>query len=198
MTLQVSETIQYDEQTYEIKGFSDVEPFHSLGIEFNPIAASSACWRGYSCEYAVKDYRLYLEHLFVNHSDGNKTPSKEPPPPVNAVQATTSDCPEIGKWQYSNINLFLENYSGGILVAKGLKRDWGQAMNRHLWDYETVYELLFTNGVLLDSYNMNKITAEFKQRKNDRPVGKRYEEILQWERDNKEWFWNCFKKDYFS
>lgn len=198
MTIQVSESLGYDGQSFEIQGFSDVAPFHSLDIELNPVSASSACWRGYSCDYEIKNYRLYLEYLFVNHSDDNKTPSKEPPQPINEVQAIISDCPHIGKWQYSKLNLLCQDYSSGILIARGLNYDGGQVQIRHLWDYETVYELIFTHGVLLDVYSMDDTITEFREREKNTPAGKSYEEKRQWKSDNQEWFWQSFKHDYFS
>jgi len=156
MTTQVSNSLTYDGQTFEIIKFSNADPFYSLELNLNPVPASTACWRGYYYSYLVKDYRLYLNNLIVNHSDDNKTPSKTPPPPINDIEAFVSSSPAIGKWQYNNIELFLD-YTGKIIIARDFNHmRYGDTPLRLLSYYKTVYELDFSQGVLLDSIRFDE------------------------------------------
>lgn len=154
--MQVSETLIYDEKSFQIKTFSDGDPFDLQSMGLNPIPASSACWQGYSCTYEIKDYRLYLQYIIVNHSNDMKSPSKTPPPPINDINSSISNYAHIGYWEYSNINL-LVNYNGEILIANNLKSNARRSsLPPRLYQYDTIYKLSFTNGVLLDSKNITK------------------------------------------
>lgn len=197
MTKQVSDNLTYNGESYTIIGFSEEDPYYSFDFDVNPVSASTACWRGFYCGYEVKEYRLYFEHYIVNHSNDNKTASEEPPAPINEVAANLSSSDFIGKWQYSNIDLFIDNYSGGILIANNLSKEARSSPIQRLSDYGNMYELIFSFGVLLDSYDMKEAIAEVKKRNQDFPSSLRtIGEISDWKRDNEQCLKNSLKKPY--
>lgn len=72
MTLQVTTPIQYLNNQFEILDSNNVILFDpkKLSIECTP--ANTANWKGYKCEYAIKDGELYLINFKMHGNKANQ------------------------------------------------------------------------------------------------------------------------------
>lgn len=69
MTAQVPDVVVYRGAAESIAGIAGSGLFDPRGLGLPLQAISSACWRGFHCEYAVADGALYLRRLNLGLSD---------------------------------------------------------------------------------------------------------------------------------
>ena len=60
MTAQASDQVIYRDQGFMLCAFSNSEPFNPSAHGYRPVMASTACYRGYVCEYEVRNSSLQL------------------------------------------------------------------------------------------------------------------------------------------
>jgi hypothetical protein len=72
MTLQISTPIHYLDDRFEILDSNNVQLFNpkKLSIECTPPNTSN--WKGYKCEYAIKDGELYLINFAMHGNKANQ------------------------------------------------------------------------------------------------------------------------------
>ena len=58
MTAQIHDSCAYHGQTYSITGVNGRGLFDPADHHIEPEPHSTACWRGYHCDYVVEDERL--------------------------------------------------------------------------------------------------------------------------------------------
>jgi hypothetical protein len=71
MTAQIADRIHYDGVMYAIAGVCGGPLFEPQQIGIIPIPTSTACWRGYHCDYTVEDQRLSLSRLVIGIKTGD-------------------------------------------------------------------------------------------------------------------------------
>lgn len=150
MTAQASDQLMFDGERYALVAFSAGAPFDPTQHGFRPAPASTACWRGYLCHYAVRDARLLLDELSINHRpDEDPTSEAGLPPALNGVVAMKSDRSHIGAWVYRNIALPIA-YDGRLVIGRDFIRELYVHMGFHpAWKYRHASELVFEHGVLV-------------------------------------------------
>lgn len=125
MTVQIGDIYNYHEQEYIcIKRNADV--FNPCDYGFEPSWICSACWRGYWCEYEIKNDRILLQTLHIH--DAN-----EHYPMINGVSISSMEyMPALtetdeglipteiplyfGHETYEHLELFLP-YTGKLLLG---------------------------------------------------------------------------------
>lgn len=144
MTTQIENCFHYQEKDYRIAGILEDDLFFPRDYDLHPVQASTACYRGYYAVFTVSESRLFLERLDVRlvrkTEDGYK---EQKGPPINGVAPHFNSDGIIFNNQYDGLHLPLP-YTGGLLLIDGPIND----APFRVWEYSTVFELLFEDGVL--------------------------------------------------
>ncbi len=114
MTVHIHDSLLYKGQEYSIVGINGQGLFHPQDYGWQPLGISSACWRGFLCQYLLKDNRLYLNWLRINRGH-----HAQPAPVINGVypEAPPEDYPVFDTF-YPNLHLEI-HFSGGMLLGMG-------------------------------------------------------------------------------
>jgi hypothetical protein len=147
MTAQINDTIFYRDCEYNIAGIHGDGLFIPQEHGLHPIIMSTACWRGYYCEYEVVDGMLRLRNLHIRlEKETADTLTPDAVPILFSVRP--SHDPE---WRCSIYgNLAQETpFTGGLLVGADFVRELYVHMGFHpAWKYRRVHELIFDSGKL--------------------------------------------------
>ena len=150
MTTQVDDVVVFRGRMYALIGVNGRGLFepgeHGLQVHM----MTTACRRGYVCEYAVNDDQLYLIALRVGMAE----------PPTNLFGA---DLRFIGSAAtYSPIRVPL-SFTGGLLLGARFIRDLYPPMGHHpAWKYTEVLELRFSYGRLGEMADHSELMAEYR------------------------------------
>jgi hypothetical protein len=135
MTAQIPDTADYQGTRYALAGVSGRGLFDPAKHGIAVGVLSTACWRGYLCEYAVEHGELLLTALELGGA--------KPPAELFGAQA------QLGySARYWPIRV-RQPFTGGLLFGDGFIRQLYVHMGYHpAWKYETVLELTFDDGRL--------------------------------------------------
>jgi hypothetical protein len=136
MTAQISDHVVYQGRPYtlvEVDGSGLFEPSaHGLQVRM----MTTACHRGYVCEYAVEDGQLFLTFVQIGSSE----------PPEELFGAPLHDAGLAA--QYGPLRV-PQGFSGRLLLGAGFIHELYEHIGHHpAWKYSTVLELMFSNGQL--------------------------------------------------
>lgn len=169
MTAQIGDIYKYQKKEYTIVALSSAMLFDPKNFGLEPHASSTACWRGYWCEYAIDNDELLLKDLYLFNSEDNY-------PPFNGVEVSPQEFKEydcyVGKGEkpkkvtrpvhfghrlYKDVNLQIP-YTGRILLGDGFMREYYIHMGfQRGWAYKKLIELVFEEGVLLECNDLSHI-----------------------------------------
>ncbi|MBY9001219.1 MAG: hypothetical protein KGD64_09915 [Candidatus Heimdallarchaeota archaeon] len=149
MTGQISDSFLHNGKEFLIVGINNGKLFDPLDFNLETSAASTACWRGFQAFYAIHEGQLVLQHLYINLPESKKINGMEP-----------SDGVDFFKFSYPDINLKMK-LTGTILIAQ----DFIQELYIHMGFqrpicFETVLELQFKNGKLVNEKDLSKEMAK--------------------------------------
>lgn len=167
MTAQINDSFRYRDAEYSLAGISEGELFDISLLDLEPAAASTACWRGYQAVFAVVQSRLVLDTLHVNlfrPGAGKERYQREVGPVINGVTPSPAEKKvDFFNNHYQGLNYHLE-YSGGLLLANGFIRSLYVHMGFHpAWKYESVIELIFNGGILMQEFDRSEQMAEIRE-----------------------------------
>lgn len=143
---------------------SSVMLFDPKNYGMEPHASSTACWRGYWCEYAIEDDELLLNDLYLYNSDDKY-------PPLNGVEVSLPEFKEykcqggkkiimkahFGHRVYKDVNMPIP-YTGKILLGDGFMREYYIHMGfQRGWAYKKLIELVFEEGILQECNDLSHI-----------------------------------------
>ena len=173
MTAQIGDTYKYKNKDYSIVAMSSPLIFNPNDYGLTPAGVTTACWKGYWCEYSIEENSaLLLKNLFIHEKDDIY-------PPINGVavspleyikeKAYTSKGIEIitsdkyfGHRVYEEVNLPI-SYNGRILAGNDFIQDYYIHMGyQRSWAYRTLLEFVFDEGILIECNDYSE-TAQ-KQR----------------------------------
>jgi hypothetical protein len=171
MTKQIVDSIYYNNERHLPLSISGKGLPHPKDFVLDPFGVSSACWRGFYCDYTIRESQLWLTHLVVNH-DGDY-------PQIDGVDAIYEEDrilkadevePEFldGRYVFRSLSGSSQGerelhydggiythlnvpapLTGGILLGIGsVDAPYIEFDFNYLSHSETVLELLFENGVL--------------------------------------------------
>ena len=69
MTAQRSDCYKYKGKEYSLVAISKALDFNPMNYGLIPSGRCTACWRGYWCDFEVKDSGLELQNLYINTKD---------------------------------------------------------------------------------------------------------------------------------
>ncbi len=191
MTAQIPDLVIYRDQEYSIVGMKGSGLPDPSEFGLSPGMMSTACYRGYYCNYTVRDDHLILTHLVVQSADDHYpvidgVAPLIPPAHESRPLAPGDPIPTLPRGMYVYHLLDEEqrfigqdatiyqglsiptSYTGGLLLA----RDFIQSMYVHmgfqkLTSFETVHELIFEQGKLTKatdhSAKMEELRAEMQR-----------------------------------
>jgi hypothetical protein len=148
MTAQIEDVVVFRGRMYALIGVNGPGLFepdkHGLQVHMT----TTACRRGYVCEYAVDDERLFLIGLRLGMTQ----------PPTRVFGA---DLRMIGSAAtYSPIRVPL-TFAGGLLLGAGSTHDDCAYMGNHpAWRYTEILELLVEDGQLVTVFDRSGMVAQ--------------------------------------
>ncbi len=165
MTAQINDGFRYRNKEYSLAGISEGELFDPAVFDLKPTWSCTACYRGYRVTYSILNSHLIISDLHINLVEDDKGRKRQQGPTINGVTAVEPG-KKLGFFfnnTYADLNLHME-YSGGLLIADGFIRELYVHMGFHsAWKYETVFELIFENGILVEECDRSKKMAELRQ-----------------------------------
>lgn len=164
MTAQIADHFSYKGEGYSIVAMKGEIKFNPKKYGFHPESPSSACWRGYWCEFLVTDDSLVLDklHIFQREHDY---------PEFNGVRAELNQEGWDRMPVYNDLN-FKINYTGSIVLGKGFLDKYYIHMGyQRAWAYETVIELVFEKGKVVNRIDHSDFVAKIREGIEEDPAG---------------------------
>lgn len=104
MTAQIGDIYKYQKKEFTVVALSSVMLFDPKNYGMEPHASSTACWRGYWCEYAIEDDELLLNDLYLYNSDDKY-------PPLNGVEVSLPEFKEYKIVDWVQLFIQTENHN---------------------------------------------------------------------------------------
>lgn len=184
MTAQIGDIYKYQNTQYTIVALTSAAAFHPADFGLEPHASSTACYRGYWCEYNITNDKLLLKDLYLFNSDGKYPPlngTEVSPPEFEEYECYrgNSKKPEkvtmpahMGHRVYRDVNIAIP-YTGKILLGSGFIDEYYIHMGfQRGWAYEKLIEFVFEEGILLECNDLSSIAQAQRdaiERQNENP-----------------------------
>ncbi|MBV9720541.1 MAG: hypothetical protein JO082_01300 [Mycobacterium sp.] len=147
MTAQIEDVVVLAGRMYALLGVNGPGLFepneHGLQVHMT----TAACRRGYVCEYAVDDERLFLTALRLGMVA----------PPTRLFGADLRMIGSAATYSALRVPLTL---TGGLLLGAGRSHDLDVPMGRHpAWKYTEILELSFDDGGLVAMFDRSEVVG---------------------------------------
>jgi len=196
MTAQISDSLFYRDERYSIAGLNGDGLFDPAHIGLKTRMISTACRRGFVCDYSLRDRRLILTRLTVGFRPEDLQRAERGDGPVlfgltpKRDECKCWDCcteEDSTYWSdfyYDGLSIPLK-YTGGVLIGADFIDEMYIHMGFHpAYKYSRVHELLFESGQLVKASDLTSEMAKFREDIANRPLqptdptNKR--EIMEW------------------
>lgn len=174
MTAQVGDKIRNLDSSLEVLALSTPIGFSPEEFGITPGVRSTACWKGFWCEYEIKNGAFFLKTLYVNAKDDNY-------PLINGVSPLLEPYPGarmlnyMGHHIYRDINVPIE-YTGKIIAVDGFRSEYlGLRLIR---SFDRVMEWSFENGQLISVENLSETINAFREELNREITHKNLNDIF--------------------
>jgi hypothetical protein len=147
MTAQIPDSVMTPEGRYALVGIGGSGLFDPSehGLRLGMI--STACWRGYLCEYTVEDDELFLTALELSAAD----------PPEELFGAEVRLGETAAYWPIR----VRQPFTGGLLLGAGfIDALYVHMGHQPAWKYTTVLELTFDDGRLVVVHDRSELMAQ--------------------------------------
>lgn len=174
MTAQIGDIYKYGKKKYQIVAMSAGMPFNPKHYGLEPHPSSTACYRGYWCEFSVDDEKLVLKNLYLFNMDGNY-------PPLNGVEVAPQEFIEFerrtgknktekyvypahhGHRAYENLDMLIP-YTGKILLGDGFMDEYYIHMGfQRAWAYKKLLEFVFDEGIAVECNDLSHMAKAQRQ-----------------------------------
>jgi hypothetical protein len=184
MTAQFPDNVVYADTEWVLAGANGDGLFEPSAHGIITRMASTACWRGFVCRYALTDAALSLDELHVA-VDG----------PAPSLLGHAPDSPRLNVGftaAYRDLAIPVL-FSGGMLLARNFIRDLYVHMGFHpAWKYEHVVEAEFDQGRLLRAQDCSSEMAQIRDKLSGRDAPERGAS----REDIKVWVERAFSRKY--
>ncbi|MBX7223774.1 MAG: hypothetical protein K1Y36_27920 [Blastocatellia bacterium] len=182
MTAQITDKVHLMGNEYAICAVKGADLFRPEHVGMTPYGMSTACWRGFFCEYAVRENTFLLVNLGIGVAEPERPKVRQGKgKPLNGV---------VPKWSasehcamYEDLNLPVE-FSGKLLVGTDFIRELYVHMGFHpAHTYREVYEVVIEAGTVTNVTDCSEKMAQIREAKmnrRDRPLSKDPVEIRRW------------------
>ena len=184
MTAQMPDSFLLQDKKYSIAGVNGVGLYVPQEHNLEPLPRITSCWRGYVCTYKSPEDKLVLDTLQVNLGRAG--------PPIEGVEPVFSNSCLFDN-TYKEMDLPV-NFTGGLLVADGFVHDLYVHMGFHpAWKYETVFELVVSQGRVLETSDVSREMSELRTKLKRQPLEPGQDASSQ---DVSEWIASTFRRSY--
>jgi hypothetical protein len=164
MTIQVPDTIDLDGTRHDLAGIDGHGLWRPADAGLPVVMASTACWRGYVCAYAVESGRLLLEGIeamvgrFGDDDDfvAIEAPPLNGSPPIPLSRGNG----EMFNTRYRQLSLAVA--FDGVLIAGGDRVSDAGAVQVVPWEYGRVLHLRFLAGELVETIDLSVAMDEIR------------------------------------
>lgn len=160
MTAQIGDIFKYRKDKYCLANMSEGFEWHPSDFGLNPESCTTACHRGFFCEYTIKDNQLFLTELCI-HCKNEKYPllfgkscdrDKFMRPKENL----------LGHCTYSNINIPIE-YTGTMLLGNDFIEKYYIGWSVELpHGFKKLFAVEFEKGKVIGEQELSKATRNYR------------------------------------
>jgi hypothetical protein len=141
MTAQISDGFLFENKEYYEIAITNPLPFAPEDYGLKPVMISTACWRGYWCDYELTGEQILLKNLHVRVAD-------DVYPTINGVSARF-DPDAMNSHTYTELNLPMD-YTGKIVLGDDFLNEYYVHMGfQSAWAFGVVKEFEFNNGKII-------------------------------------------------
>jgi hypothetical protein len=162
MTAQINDTCFHRKIDFAIARISGSHLFdpHSLG--FQPVAISTACWRGYVAHYSILGGELFLTSLQIGlPQDAAVRAEAGGGPEFFGVSPTSNGFPGFLYEGFQSPIAF----TGSLLLAARFIRELYVHIGFHpAWKYECVREIIFEAGRVTEDHDRSTEMANLRSK----------------------------------
>lgn len=197
MTAQISDLLLHRGVEWTIIGIKGTGLFDPKEHGLVPVSMSSNCWRGFHCGYVIEEEQLRLGRVTLSVAAELKVALSQGRGPTlfgSRLRWTRSNREEEG-------DVLVDPpapipFTGGLLLGDGFLPRLAVNMGfPAAWKFQSVRELLFENGLLLDDRDLSAPMEEKRTRLAAQPL-KPGREATKEEREA--WLKRSFSLDYES
>ena len=171
MTAQIADQVRHRGVEYKLAGVSGAGLFNPADHGLEPVAMSTACWRGYYCVYEVEDGHLRLAALHIRLDTQAEQRALDGEPLLGVVPEPQYLAGGSGDSAYRYLESlrvappsFAVPYTGGLLLGDEFIRDLYVHMGFHpAWKYRRVLELIFDRGALVRETDHSAAAEAFRR-----------------------------------
>ncbi|MFY2561161.1 hypothetical protein ACN469_26400 [Corallococcus terminator] len=170
MTAQISDTVLYRDQTFNLAGVKGTELFVPNQHGLKPVGMSTACWRGFFCIYRVSEERLFLErlHIGVHPDDQPSVRDGKGAPLFGNAPRYDPAYDECAVYEPRHARV---TFTGNLLIGTGFIRELAVHMGfAPAWKFREVHELTFDAGHLTSAQDHSKAIAHTREQHLGRPL----------------------------
>jgi hypothetical protein len=199
MTAQIPDSLLLENRKLSLVGVNGGELFNPSRFGLSPFPSFTACWRGFVCQYKVRDARLMLDQLQVSLAAPAEPGQRsafvgQAGPAINGISPVFPNeaFPPLNN-RYEALNLEVQ-FSGGLLAGAGFLRELYVHMGFHpAWKYETVYELITFDGQVSEVRDVSQGMAAIRDAMGKRAI---QPDLDVDEQDLRSWIESTFKLNY--
>jgi hypothetical protein len=163
VTDQIRDSIAFRGRDYEIAGICGVGLFAPEKHGLHPVEMSTACWRGYWCEYRISNANhLLLEKLVIALDGEERQEALSGEGPLLFGRRPEKRSYDFA-YQTSGVSI---PYFGGMVIgteeANSPLVDWF-SLEFYGYDFRHVWELVFEDGRLVAAFDRSKTLEELRQ-----------------------------------
>ena len=163
MTAQRGDTFIHKGNSYIAAAMTSPTGFNPADYGLIPKAVCTACWRGYWCDYEIRDNGLYLKNLYIHTQDDHY-------PDINGVSVAIRDTDpfnvsseHFGHCKYEDVGLFIP-YTGKIIAGAGFIDRYYRHMGfQSPYAYRSLMEFIFEDGALKKAIDHSKRAEEIRK-----------------------------------
>ena len=185
MTAQRPEVVYLSNCRYALCGVNGIGLFDPREEGFDPVALSSACWRGFVSTYRVRRGVLYLDCVGIG-LDPESWETGSSAPELFGAKASKDD--DRGFAVFEDLEHEV-GFTGGLLLGRGFIEELYVHMGFHpAYKFRDVVELRFEDGQLVERLDRSE---QMEALRNERGRG-------EWDGSKSlpEWIDDCFRLDY--
>lgn len=163
MTAQISNKFIYQENDFDVLGYSKDLEFSPRDYGLRPVALHSALWSGYYYELEVVNNQLVIKNLYINNSEDDY------PEILGVLPDDRKE--DLGLYVYLSVNIPLD-YSGKVLLGAGFINKYYHHMGyQEPYAYENLFILTFRDGILVEGEDISEKAALEREEVDKDPLG---------------------------
>jgi len=143
----IEQNLLFLDKTYQVLQAEQEFIIHPAALGLLPLN-ERAFECSYTCTFQIVDYHLYLDQMTLNANSEEALNMKE--------SDNTYRCTEI-----ENLPI---KYNGAILIGTDMVKDYQmKGFDKTCFSYQSVYELIFEDGVLITTVDQNKAMTRIRK-----------------------------------